>query len=89
MKKSKDVSKLVKQARKSLGLNGGSQQQLLRKARSQLELTNGELAAALGIKLPTLYSYLAPASAAKHRPLPGELRLLVGRMLEDHNRLKR
>ena len=39
MNKAKDVSRLVRQARKSLGLNGKSQQALLREVRKALDLT--------------------------------------------------
>lgn len=82
MKKASDVSKIVRQARKALGLNGENQQALIRRVRSAHSLTNEALADALGIKVPTLLAYLAPASAAKHRSLPAELRLVLAHMLE-------
>lgn len=82
-KKSNDVSRLVKQARKSLGMNGENQQALLRRARKALAVTNAELAQALGLKLPTLMSYLAPKGAAKHRTLPDDLRLVIERTIEQ------
>jgi len=83
------LAKLVRQARRSLGLNGDSQQDLLRRARDTLELTNEELAEAIGVKLPTLYAYLAPKSAAKHRALPADMRLILEKILRDHNGRKR
>jgi len=89
MNKAKDVSKLVRQVRKSLGLNGESQQKLLRQARAVLGLTNDELAQALGVKLPTLLSYLAPKDAAKHRSLPSDLRLVLERLIEGQKAKKR
>jgi DNA-binding XRE family transcriptional regulator len=88
MNKARDVSKLVRQARRSLGLNGQNQQALLRKVRKALDLTNDELAKALGVKLPTLYAYLAPESAAKHRKMPAGSRLLLERILADAKRKK-
>lgn len=81
--KTKDVSKLVRQARKSLGMNGGSQQDLLRRARKTLGVTNEQLAVALGVKISTLLSYLAPKGAAKHRAMPADLRLVVERITQE------
>jgi DNA-binding transcriptional regulator YiaG len=79
--KKKNVAKLVQQARKSLGLTGGSQQNLLRQARQSLGVTNGELATALGVSLHTLMAWLAPDTAAKHRGMPVEARLILKQLL--------
>jgi len=84
LKKATDVSKLVRKARRSLGLNGESQQALLRKARASLGLTTEELAAALGKSQATLTSWLAPKGAAKHRTMPAGSRLLLQRILAEH-----
>lgn len=86
MSNAKDASKLVnqarKQARKDLGLSGGaSQQEQLRRVRKALALTNEGLAQALGVKPATLLAYLAPDTAAKHRQLPAESRLVLRRLL--------
>jgi DNA-binding XRE family transcriptional regulator len=81
----KDVSQLVKRARTSLRMNGGSQQALLRRAREILDLTNDELGKALGVKLGTLMAYLAPEGAAKHRTMPADLRLIVERVIEQQS----
>jgi DNA-binding XRE family transcriptional regulator len=82
----KDAGKIIKRARAALGMNGGSQQQLIRKVRAALGATNAELAAALGVKLPTLYAYLAGKNAAKHRPLPDGLRAVLLRILDEKKR---
>ena len=84
-KKRNDVSRLVKQARISLGMNGESQQALLRRAREVLNVTNNELGEALGVKLPTLMAYLAPKGAAKHRTMPADLKLIVERIIEQQS----
>ena len=81
----KDVSQLVKRARTSLRMNGGSQQALLRRAREILDLTNDELGKALGVKLGALMAYLAPEGAAKHRTMPPDLRLIVERVIEQQS----
>lgn len=76
-----DLSRMVRKARKDLGLNGASQQELLRRVRKALDLTNDELAEAIGVKPATLLAYLAPDTAAKHRQLPAESRLVLQRLL--------
>lgn len=58
------------------------QQTLLRRARKQLGKTNRELAAILGVKMPTLYAYLAPATAAKYRKLPAAVKAKLEKMIE-------
>ena len=85
MNKAKDAARLVKQARKGLE----SQQALLRRARTDLGLTNDELARALGVKLPSLMAYLAPETAAKHRKLPAESRLSLERILSERQGSRR
>jgi DNA-binding XRE family transcriptional regulator len=83
MKKRSDAKKLVRDARRYLGLNGENQQALLRKVRKALDLTNGELAQALGVKPATLMAYLAPETAGKHRVMPGEYKLILQRLLSE------
>lgn len=80
MKKNK-IAKLVRQARRSLGLKGQSQQVLLRQTRERLHLTNEALANTLDVSLPTLIAWLAPKSAGKHRTMPTETRLLLLHLL--------
>lgn len=82
MKKSELQSDLAK-ARKSLGLNGKSQQDLLRKVREAYGISNDELAVALGVALPTLLAYLSPEVATKHRRMPEADKLTLARVLAD------
>jgi DNA-binding XRE family transcriptional regulator len=89
MNRAKDVTRLVRKARRSLGLNGNSQQELLRRARQALGLTNDELAQAIGVKPATLMAYLAPETAAKHRKLPADSRLILERILSEKKSAKR
>lgn len=86
MAKTKEVSKVFKAARKSLGLNGEGQQAILRKVRRALGLTNQELAKALGVEIDTLYAYLSPSTAKKFRKLPAEARLTLEKILADAKR---
>lgn len=81
MAKKKNLTMLVKQARKSLALEDETQQDLLRSVRDEFGVTNEELAEALDVSLPTLIAWLAPASAAKHRVLPDEMRRLLTHLL--------
>ncbi len=80
MKKT-ELAKRIKAERKALGLNGESQQELLRRVREAFELSNDDLAEALGVKVDTLLAYLAPESAKKHRAMPGEDRLVLSRIM--------
>jgi transcriptional regulator with XRE-family HTH domain len=84
----KDLAKLIRQMRKALGLNGESQQELLRKIRQAFELTNDELAEALGVPANTLLAYLSPDSAKKHRIMPEADRLVLTRILAERKRGK-
>jgi DNA-binding transcriptional regulator YiaG len=61
-----------------------NQAALLRAARRALDLTNRQLANALGKSEPTLMAWLSPAAAAKHRTMPAGSRLLLDRLLKDH-----
>jgi hypothetical protein len=81
MKKAQELAKRIRKARKELGLNGDSQEELLRKVREAFELTNDELAAALSINPHTLLAYLAPDSAKKRRQMPQADRLVLSRIL--------
>ena len=86
MKKKADIAKLVKEARKSLGVDNQSQQELLRKARTRLGLTNEELAEALNVSQPTLRSYLAPESAGRFRKMGNTDKLLLREILAAYNK---
>jgi DNA-binding XRE family transcriptional regulator len=83
MNRKTDVLKLVKQARKSLGLDGERQQELLRKTRKRLGLTNEQLAEVLNVSVPTLLAHLAPESAAKHRRMKAGDKLLLRAILSE------
>ena len=62
---------------------------LLRTARATLKKTNEQLAADLGVSVPTLLAWLAPKTAAKHRTMPRGSRLLLARILAEHRAAKR
>lgn len=76
-----DLKKDLAKARKALGLNGQSQQEILRKAREVYGMTNDELAGALEISMPTLLAYLAPSDAAKFRRMAEADKLILARVL--------
>lgn len=80
-KHKREADRLIREARKSLGLMGDSQQKLLRKARQLLSLTNEELASALGKSEAALIAWLAPEGAAKHRKMPESARLVLNAIL--------
>jgi DNA-binding transcriptional regulator YiaG len=67
-----------------VGLNGDSQQDLLRKVREAFELSNDELAEALGVPLDTLLAYLVSETAKKHRKMPEADQLVLTRILAEH-----
>jgi transcriptional regulator with XRE-family HTH domain len=83
MTRAQELAKRIKQTRKSLGLNGDSGQQLLKKIREAFGLSNEELAECLGVSLDTLLAYLAPETAKKHRKLPEADRLVLARILAE------
>ncbi|OAI51707.1 hypothetical protein AYO46_07460 [Betaproteobacteria bacterium SCGC AG-212-J23] len=69
------TEKELHQTKKGKQMKG--QQELLRKARAKLGITNAELARKLGLTInaktgesATLLAWLAPETAAKHRPMP-------------------
>lgn len=80
MKKS-DPKKLLKAARRSMGLPTDNQQALLRRAKSALGFNNDELASALGKSPETIKSWLAEAGTAKHRVMPEGARVLLAHVL--------
>lgn len=82
-----ELQKNITNVRKSLGMNGDSQRDLLRKVREAYEATNEELASALGISLAALLAYLAPEGTAKYRRMPEGDKLVLSRVLAD--KLKR
>lgn len=86
MKKKPDIAKLVKEARKSLGVDNQSQQDLLRRARTRLGITNEELAEALNVSQPTLRSYLAPESAGRFRKMGNTDKLLLREILAAYKK---
>jgi DNA-binding transcriptional regulator YiaG len=86
MNKAQELARQIKKARKQLGLNGESQQELVKKVRTVFELTNDELAAALGVPLDTLLAYLAPESAKKHRKMAAADLLVLARILAGRKR---
>ena len=57
---------------------------LLRKARKTLGKTNAELAADLGVSEPALIAWLAPLGAKKRRSMRKGSRLLLERILAEH-----
>ena len=91
MNSKKDVAKVVSKAkrdvaalRRSLGLEGPKQQNLLRQVRSALGWKNAQIAEALGVSTPTLNAYLAPDTAKRFRPIPEASRMLLQRILAEH-----
>ena len=88
MKNGQELLRQIKQTRKQLGLNGESQQKLLKKVRATFDLTNEELAAALGASLDALLAYLAPQTAKKFRKMPDADRLVLSRILDTKRKRK-
>jgi len=81
MKKA-DPKKLLREARKALAMPGGSQQELLKRAKKTLALNNAELAALLdGRSEAAVKSWLAPEGTAKHRRMPDDIRRLLSETL--------
>jgi DNA-binding transcriptional regulator YiaG len=62
---------------------------LIRAARKTLGITSEELAERLGVALPTLRNWIAPATSKVHREMPKTARLLLDRILADHRAAKR
>lgn len=60
---------------------GVSQQELLRSARKRLDMTNAELADALGKSRSALEAWLMPDSAKSHRNMPASAKLLLQHVL--------
>jgi DNA-binding transcriptional regulator YiaG len=60
-----------------------AQAKLLRDARDKLGMTSEQLAAELGVSLPTLRNWLAPADNKVHREMPLTAKLLLARILAD------
>lgn len=79
-----ELAKLIRQKRKALGLNGTKQEQLLKKIREAFDLTNEELAEALGVNLNTVLAYLAPETANKRRTMPEADQLVLAAILAQH-----
>jgi DNA-binding transcriptional regulator YiaG len=59
------------------------QGELLRKAREELDVSNGELANMLGIGELTLKGWLLPTTSKTRREMPKTARLLLGYILDD------
>lgn len=60
-----------------------AQAKMLRDAREALGVTSEELAELLGVSLPTLRNWLAPADNKVHREMPKTAKLLLARILAD------
>jgi DNA-binding transcriptional regulator YiaG len=83
MNKKQELAKKIKRARKELGLNGDTQQDLLKRIREAFELSNEELCEALDVPLNTLLAYLAPESNKKHRKMAEADLLVLSRILSE------
>ena len=66
-----------------------NQAKVLRSARVKLEVKSEELAEMLGVSLPTLRSWIAPATSKMHRTMPKTAKLLLDRILADVEGSKR
>ena len=63
-----------------------AQAKLLRDARETLGITSATLADELGVSLPTLRNWMAPADNKVHREMPKTAKLLLARILADKPR---
>lgn len=88
MSGTKDVRKMFKQARKSLGLDE-SQQRLVRAAKQALGMTTAELAEAIGKSKAAVLAWLAPEGNAKHRRMPADVRMTLARIVSEHRAARR
>jgi transcriptional regulator with XRE-family HTH domain len=66
-----------------------AQAKLLRDARDELGITSEELAGRLGVSLPTLRNWLAPADNKVHRTMPETAKILLGYILRDAKQAKK
>jgi DNA-binding transcriptional regulator YiaG len=64
------------------------QAKLIRDARDKLEITTEELAAMMGVSLPSLRGWLNPPSSKAHREMPLMAKLLLARILADPKKRK-
>ena len=62
------------------------QARVLRAARIALGMTSKQLAQSLGVKLPTLRSWITPETSKVHREMPKTAILLLRRILEDERK---
>ena len=66
-----------------------NQAEVLRGARTKLGVNSGELAEMLGVSLPTLRNWIAPATSKMHRSMPKTAQLLLERILAEDRPDKR
>lgn len=57
------------------------QAEILRQAMTRLKKTRRELAQDVGVSLPTMTAWMAPATAAKHRKMPETARRLLAAIM--------
>lgn len=88
MSRAQELAKLIRQARKAAGLNGLNQQEVLKGIRAAFDLSNEELAIALGVRLDTVLAYLAPKTSKKSRVMPEADQLVLANILADAKRKK-
>jgi DNA-directed RNA polymerase specialized sigma24 family protein len=65
------------------------QAKVIRGARVKLKTNSQELAELLGVSLPTLRSWIAPATSKMHRSMPKTAQLLLERILAEDRSGKR
>ncbi|MBP6421892.1 MAG: hypothetical protein KA271_03260 [Propionivibrio sp.] len=66
-----------------------NQADVLRNARDRLKVRSDELAAMLGVSLPTIRSWIAPTTSKVHRSMPKTAQLLLDRILAEPRQKKR
>lgn len=88
MSRVQELQKLISKTRKAMGLNGTRQEALLKSIREVFELTNDELAKAIGVELDTVLAYLASESSKKRRTMPEADQLVLAAILADAKRRK-
>lgn len=79
---SRDVRRLVAQAKRSVKMKPESQQDLLRRVQKRLKLDRAALAGVLEVSTVTLKAYFAAEGATKHRRLTDEKRRLLLALLD-------
>lgn len=67
-----------------MSMTDTKQAQKLRKARDAMDMTNEQLAEALGVSHATLRNWLHPETSKAHRPMPRTAELLLAHVLAAH-----